>query len=164
MDLGKDFDAFLENIYRNNVNSFVAYAEHILKDAELAKDAVQESFRIACCKPNEIMNSPNPAGWLMNTLKYVIRRIRLHQKAVEKLFITYCFEEAEEYEQELNVDILYSGLISKEDFDLLKLVIFEKYTIREAAQEMGISPDACKKRIQRAKNKLREILKNEEFF
>lgn len=42
-------------------------------------------------------------------------------------------------------------LVNDEDYKLLKEIVLERYTIRETAQELGISVEACKKRVQRAK-------------
>ena len=53
---------------------------------------------------------------------------------------------------------MYRDLLGSEDFKLLKKIILEKYPLSEAAEELNISVEACKKRVQRAKKKLREIL------
>ena len=45
-----------------------------------------------------------------------------------------------------------------EEFDLIRKVVLEKYSLLEAAEELGISIEACKKRLQRAKNKLKKKL------
>ena len=57
------------------------------------------------------------------------------------------------------VSILYSDLLSPDEYRLLKRIVLQKYTIRDAAKELGISIESCKKRIQRIKKKLRKSRK-----
>ena len=45
-----------------------------------------------------------------------------------------------------------------EDFRLLKRIVLERYSYLEAAEELGISLEACRKRVQRIKQRLREKL------
>ena len=42
-------------------------------DPHQVLDAVQETFRILCEKPESYQNSPSPSGWLYVTLTYVIQ-------------------------------------------------------------------------------------------
>ena len=162
LELNRDFESFIESVYRRDANTFPSYANFILRDDELARDAVQEAFRIACCKPYEVMASKNPTGWLINTLKNVIRNVRKSQRILERRFTTYYFEEMDQDAQiDGNVDLMYSDLISEEEFRLLKMIVFEKYSVSEAAEELGIGVEACKKRIQRAKMKLRKRLEED---
>lgn len=53
----------------------IAYAISALNDRSLAEEAVQDTYRIACAKADDFLSSPNPKGWLLNTLKYVIKNI-----------------------------------------------------------------------------------------
>ena len=57
-----------------------------------------------------------------------------------------------------NIDLFYSDIVDSPEYKLLKRIALDKYTILEAAQELGISVEACKKRVQRAKKKLRNHL------
>ena len=59
-----------------------------------------------------------------------------------------------------NIDLLYSDLIANEDFELIRKIVIDRYSMLEAAKELGISVEACKKRVQRAKQKLRKILED----
>ena len=45
------------------------------------------------------------------------------------------------------------------NFSLSFTIALEKCTMLEAAQELGISVEACKKRVQRARKKLQKYLK-----
>ena len=56
-----------------------AYAVTLLGNAATAEEAVQESFRIACMKPEALIRSDNPVGWMVNTMKHAVRNIKRTQ-------------------------------------------------------------------------------------
>lgn len=59
---------------------------------------------------------------------------------------------------ELEFSALYSDLVGAEDFDLLVKIAVEGDTIADVAAELGITVEACKKRVQRAKARLKKAL------
>lgn len=59
------------------------------------------------------------------------------------------------YDEE-DIDILYGDVSPREDFQIFKLIALEGYTMKDAADEFGISVEACKKRVQRIRNYLRK--------
>ena len=137
------------------------YAKAVLKSTSLAEEAVQEAFRIVCSKPESIFCSEQPKGWIMNTLKNVIRSEKRMYANFSKLIIRLIPEEGavplgigfDDYS-----GVEYSDLLSDEEFRLMRLIVLQNYTIREAAMELGISVEACKKRVQRTKKKLQKAL------
>ena len=62
----------IERLYFELFAQMTAYAGSVLKNRALAEEAVQETFRIACMKPESLCASPNPKGWLLLTLKNVL--------------------------------------------------------------------------------------------
>ncbi|MBX4150703.1 RNA polymerase sigma factor [Paenibacillus lautus] len=135
-----------------------SYAQNMLSDRSLAEEAVQDTFRIACAKADNLLYSPNPKGWLLNTLKYVIKN-----KARSRAYLINSLELDENMIpgdlDVLDIDFMYSDLTNSEDYKLLKKIALDKYSMLEAAKEMGISVEACKKRVQRAKKKMKKVLK-----
>lgn len=137
------------------------YAKCLLDSAALAEEAVQETFRIACSKPEDLMESPSPKGWITNTMKNVVRNMKRTHAKLTKLVVQSLSEEA--YitgvcEVDDYTDIEYADLITPEEYNLIKRIALQKSSIRDAAYELGISVEACKKRVQRAKNKLKKSL------
>jgi RNA polymerase sigma-70 factor (ECF subfamily) len=57
-----------------------------------------------------------------------------------------------------NIDLLYSDIVDSPEYKLLKKIALDKYTMLDTAQELEISVEACKKRVQRAKKKLKSYL------
>lgn len=151
----------IEELYIDLYPKLLRYATNSLGDPHLAEEAVQETFRIACAKFVQLMESQNRQGWLTNTLKHVISNTRRSQTKFNSLFmiITAAAQIPSEISED-NVDLaMYcTTVLGKENFWLVKQIIIEKKTMLEASNEIGISVNACKKRIQRAKEKLKDAI------
>jgi RNA polymerase sigma-70 factor (ECF subfamily) len=149
----------IEKLYQEMFIPLSAYAKSALNDRTLAEEAVQDTFRIACAKADAFLSSPNQKGWLLNTLKNVI-----HNTVRSRAYLSSLVVASIDLDENiipgdtdtLNVDFIYSDLADNEDYKLLKKIALDKCSILEAALELGISVEACKKRVQRAKNKLRK--------
>jgi len=164
MSLSREQDEYIEQLYRELFCIMSVYAQSALRDKELAEEAVQDAFRIACAKPEELMSSPNPQGWMLNTLKYVIRNIRRNLARLNSVVLASISYETLSFSTPLcdqisEADLMYRDLIRQEDYDMLKKIVLYNYSMQETAEELGISVEACKKRVQRARQKLAEALK-----
>ena len=156
--MSREQGQYIERLYKDMYDSLYSYAYGILRDMHLAEEAVQETFQVACGKPTDLMSSKNPKGWLMNVLKNVLRNTLRKRATLEKYIA-----EAESADIDLiagpapgsNVDLLYSDMVTEAEFQLLKWVAIDQYTMLEAAETLGITVEACKKRVQRAGKKLR---------
>ena len=147
----------IEQLYHELFVPLTMYARSVLQNNELAEEAVQDTFRIACAKPEALLNSPNPKGWLLNTLKYVLRNIARSQNRAVRLVSAISQEDTLADTDREDLTILYGTLAQTEEFRLLQGVADGK-TILELAQERGIGLEACKKRIQRARKYLQKKL------
>lgn len=149
----------IEELFKSEYKDMALFAYNTLVDINLAEVAVQETFLIALNKPSALSGSPRPKGWLYNTLKNVIKHIErdrnylymknisLHEIAVEQDSYTDTYSE-------VRLDV---G--SSDEWKLLMRFYIEGYSMRELAGECGITEDACKSRLKRARAKLREKLK-----
>lgn len=150
----------LEDLFGKTYMSLVMYAYSALQNKELAEEFAQDAFSVACVKINELEESPNRQGWLMNTLKHMIRNYR-HTLAVRKKIVGNV-SDIDSIEvgvkDSISFDVSYHGVLSDDDFLLLKFTVQYDFTVEEAALLMGISKHACAKRLQRAKEKLRRSL------
>lgn len=151
----------IENLYREMFQRLYIYAVNALGDSALAEEAVQETFCIACAKSDKMFACANPNGWLMATLIREVKQMRRQRAKLSHLTLRAVTEETADtscgYDEE-NVDVLYGNMMNREDFQLLKRIVLDRYTMREAADELGISVEACKKRVQRAKKALKKKL------
>lgn len=163
MELTREQRNYIAQLYRNMYGQLHTYAYGILRDQYLSEEAVQETFRTVCGKPNDLMTSPNPKGWLVETLKNVIRNTQRKRATMEKYIAaaeSVDLERIVSPDCDSNVDLMYSGLVSEEEFNLLKRVAIDGYTMLEAAEELDITVEACKKRVQRVKEKFRQKIED----
>ena len=65
----------LKTLYLEHYHTLFLYARAVLQDPDLAEEAVQDTFCIACGKQARVAASENPAGWLVQTLKNVLRNM-----------------------------------------------------------------------------------------
>lgn len=164
MSLDKMQEAFIEQQYREMYLPLSVYAHSALGSRALAEEAVQDTFRIACARADTFLSSENPKGWLILTLKRVIHNMNRMRARLNCLLV-----ESSQLDEnslgaaadEVDPGLLYAGLIGKEDYKLLKRIVLDQYSMLEAAEELGISVEACKKRVQRAKMQFRKQLENQ---
>ena len=149
----------IAQLYNENFDRLHTYAQCHLREVSLAREAVQETFCIACKKPEDVLGSPNPQGWLMNTLKNVIRNIKRKQTHMAHLMTVVMLSQqagGSMTQDEEDVEILYGNIVDRPEFQLLKKLAIDHYSMRELAKEQGISMEACKKRIQRARKSMQK--------
>ncbi|MDO5784909.1 MAG: sigma-70 family RNA polymerase sigma factor [Eubacteriales bacterium] len=154
-----EIDEKIEQLYREMYELLYAYAYSALHSHVQAEDAVQETFRIACVRRAEVFSSPNPKGWLRITLKHVIYSIWHKNNNKDKLlaYLTATTEQA--VMDEIDVDILFSDIADSAEYQLIKRIAIDNCSMAELAQELGISVEACKKRVQRARKTLQRKLR-----
>ena len=149
----------IEKLYCEMFEKMMIYACSSLDSEALAEEAVQETFRIACQKPEQLCESVNPQGWLVQTLKYTIRNIKSNRATAERIVEKYLTAQTKDFsfsEDHLDLHILYENVADTEEFRLLAEMVIEGKSHLEIANSRGISVSACKKRMQRAKETLRE--------
>jgi RNA polymerase sigma-70 factor (ECF subfamily) len=152
----------IEQLYLEMFNMLLSYARASLEEESLAEEAVQETFQIACWKPEQLLGSPNPKGWLVNALKYTISDIKRSRETTRQLLFTYLTMQTSKLaisENTISLEVMYGSLADTEEFKLLKEMAIDGMSYLEMATARGISVNACKKRIQRAREKLQEKLK-----
>lgn len=150
----------IEDLYKQTYHQLFIYARSGFRDHDLAEEAVQDTFRIACVKIDDLVACPNPDGWLMNTLKFTMRNIKKKQAHTNALFVSS--RELDENIAVLSPEISPEteaaciDILGEADYQMLKQVALKELTIREAAMKHGLSEEACSKRIQRNKKKLKK--------
>ena len=139
-----------------------AYAVTLLGNAATAEEAVQESFRIACMKPEALIRSDNPVGWMVNTMKHAVRNIKRTQLR-RRIGATLSLDDDEVFlaqpgRPDEYADVEFSDLMTDEEYRMLKWHVLLDVSIKDIAETMDISEEACKKRIQRTKKRVQKIL------
>ena len=161
--MNPEFSDQIEALYIELYDRLMIYARNALASDSLAEEAVQETFQIACQKPESVFESPNPQGWIFNTLKFTIKNIKSSQASAKNILDTYLLNYADELaitEDQLSIDVMYGNLANTEELQILKEMAIEGRSHAEMAAKRGITISACKKRVQRAKEKLQQKLKD----
>ena len=157
-------DAFLEQLYRTHFHALQVHAYRFLGNWTDAHVAAQETFHIACDKIEIVMSHPNHIVWLKNVTKNVSRNmIRTRQRqlllfsSLDELLaseIPFAYDRIPNDPTEI-----FEGFLPKEDRYLLKRIMLDGISYADAGAEIGINMWACRKRVQRATEKLRSRYK-----
>lgn len=149
----------IEQLYLEMHDMLISYALSSLAEESLAEEAVQETFNIACQKPEELCDSPNPRGWVVKTLKFTIQNMKRSRKTAKQLLSNYLATQIMETsfsEDKVSLEIMYENVAELEEFKLIKEMAVDGRSHMEMAEARGISVSACKKRVQRAKELLQK--------
>ena len=146
--------AFLSRVYKEMHSYIYRYANSNVQNGQLAEEITQIVFTKACNDPESIMASLNPNGWLVKAMRNTLReyyRERDHAvELTERRARVSQIVHRDDY-----FDVEYSDLLDPDEMKLLRLVDIEGFSTRDAAKAFGITEPACRKRLQRAREKLR---------
>lgn len=158
-----------EKIYFKYRQLMFKVANDILSDEYLAEDTVHKSF-IKIMKHLDKINDiecPKTKGFIVIVVKHIaidLYRKRKREEVVqidEEMLIEYRGmtveqEVIDKIETPLTVAIL---LLPHHYSEIILLKYSHNYTDKQIAKLLGVSEDNVKKRLQRAKRKLKEVLK-----
>ena len=152
----QDRTALMEQWYRQYAPLLFHYARQFV-DYHAAEETVQETFRVAweAIWQREVQY---PKTWLRKIAENIIRnRLRQQDRRKDLLSGADALPE-DEWEDPVDVELEYNGVISRRDLHLLKRLAVDGCTYAEAAQELHTTAEACRKRAARAKQLLRKLL------
>lgn len=152
-------EAHFEALYLELYHKLLGYAARGLEgNLDLAEEAVQDTFRIFWAKYDQAAASPNVQGWIVNTLKGEILNIRRTRARMANLVVQLSTAPQVEAvaRDEYRLDVDYADLQHDSDYRLLCEFALEQRTVKELAQSRGITIAACKKRLERARKRLKK--------
>lgn len=154
-----DQDLILEKLYRSYFHALEVHAYRFLGDWEDSRVAAQEAFHIACERIDVLMKQENEVGWLKNTVRNVCRHMIRDRQRHKLLFSS--LEELTEADMPSTTDEaegrstdILEGLLSKNEQELLQKIIVDGKSYAEVAKELDCNIWTCRKRVQRAIDKL----------
>lgn len=162
--MNPEYSEIIEQLYIEMYDKLLIYARCSFEEESLAEEAVQETFQIACLKPDKLYESLNPRGWLVNTLKFTIRNMKRSRENARQLLSNYLITQNECIafaEDKLSLQLMYEDVSHTEEFKLIKEMAIDGRSHLELANARGISVSACKKRVQRAKETLQKKIKQD---
>ncbi len=155
--------AAIHRLFKTMNKILYNYALRYIRNEGYAENIVSQTFLIVCEKADEFMVSPNPQGYVFNITKNVLRS---EVKAIVNGNSRFLYIDAYDKDGEFEIrdkenhfyETEYSDAVSPEDYEILKKLSVGNISVKELAKELGISEEACKKRVQRARNRMRKAL------
>lgn len=148
---------FLDNLAKTHQEAMVFLTFRRTGDSQLAKDLVQETFLLACCKIHILRYHKSPAGWLYNVLKNLTRRELNKRHYSAEIPLEEGIGAAEELPDFPMEDYLPCELSEKER-ELLLWRIRDGLPFQEIADRKGLTEAACRKQVSRLMQKCRQLL------
>ena len=156
---------FLHGLYQNHYRALFDYACRLGIGREAAEDYVHDAFITAIRHIGELRTAENPRRYLNQALKNVIgyrlRSLRYAVNRQKKLQAGMDQARGEPHTDEIPAETLYRGAVGDAELELLIRFYLEGWSQKELAEEMGVSENACKQRIKRAKAHLRNALEGD---
>ena len=160
--LSKKEQDLIAEAYSEYRNHLMDYVEQFDFSPDVAENLVQDAFLAVVESPEKFLRCENRIGWLTSILRncmgHLKREIQYMLQLQEKLERQF----SESQESEFSLETLYSGSVSKADLELLVLYYVEKRPCEELCAKYGIGESACRKRVQRAKERFCKRMEEDE--
>lgn len=150
-------------LYQRYYSSMVALAYSALGNRDLAEDAAQEVFAIACRDLAFLRRSDRFGAWLAGICRNVARQmLRLQQRATaeNKPLLTESHDDQENVSDVIRQTVWRLPPAQKE---LIVLRYYDGFSHAQISRVLDIPPQAVNGRLVRAKRKIAEYLKRNGF-
>ena len=131
-----------------------------LVPAQEAEELTQELFLLAARKIDKLMESPSPDGWLARSLVFLSKnwydRQSIRQKHDAGPLENDELLPAPDQTGDVDTELSLRASLSPQDYGLYRMIYYEGYTMKEAAERLGVTPEAVWKRMERLRKRLRE--------
>ena len=148
---------FIGKLYLELYETMFSMAFHKLHDEERIQEVIQETFLFAMYRREGLEHHPNPQGWLMNTLKFMISNER--RRAVNTRVV--CDESIYDYPAAVPEEPLEDSLpigLTEGERNILIWRFERQLSHREMAALLSITEVNCRNRLSRALKKCRKLL------
>lgn len=160
-------EAWVKELYERNAPRMYTVALRRLEDAEEAQNIVQEAFLALLEKIEVVKCHPNPAGWLMKAVRFLILQSIDSQQSLENHEVELddkTFQISASPVQLLPLrDMLPPGLSQREQ-DLLVWFFEDRLTYEEISARLKIPILTCRTQMFRAKKHYRKLSEKESDF
>ncbi len=146
-------------LYERYHSPMVALAYSVLSDKDLAEDAAQEVFAIACQKLGTLRHSDKFAAWLASICRNVARSI-LRSKG-KSAAVNFQERVENQNDEENRRDAIREAVwkLSPADRELIVMRYYDGFSQAQISNVLDISPQAVNGRLFRAKRKIAKYLK-----
>jgi RNA polymerase sigma-70 factor (ECF subfamily) len=150
-------------LYERYHSPMVALAYSVLGDRDLAEDAAQEVFAIACQKLGTLRHGAKFAGWLASICRNVARS-NLRSKGKSEA-VNVAERAANQNDAEGRRDLIREAIwkLRPADRELIVMRYYDGFSQAQISSVLDISPSAVNGRLFRAKQKIAKYLKQSGF-
>lgn len=150
---------FFTNMFDENYAKIRTWAYRHLGDYEQAEDIAQETFLILVLRIDVAMKHPSPRAWLykvaQNLIGHALRDRKKQLAHIEDIDIALC---SAPKEVDLGIIEIFPSTFKEMDKRILIMHYVEKRSVKEIADAFGISVSACKMRLFRLRQELKNTL------
>jgi RNA polymerase sigma-70 factor (ECF subfamily) len=143
-------------LYEHYYSSMAALAYSVLSDRQLAEDAAQEVFAIACKDIANLKSKEKFAAWLAGICRNTAKQMLRVQSKKNSPDIRDNSPDANTYQEMINEAVRQLRPTERE---LITLRYYDNLPYEKIASVLGISTQAVHGRLTRAKRKIAEYLK-----
>ena len=158
---------FIEKCYKLYEQKMYQIAYSVLRDCQMAEDAVQEAFLklVKCNVYFEDAKSDDCKRYMITVIKHA--SINIYNKKQKEREIMYLSDREDMMEEQIdrssssdsdNLEDLISNLPSKY-YSVVKCLTIDNLSVKETAVKLGITEANVRKRFERSKMMLKTILK-----
>jgi RNA polymerase sigma factor (sigma-70 family) len=156
MPIAGSVDAAVEDLFRRVEHRLGRFLAQLVRDRQLAEDLLQDTFHDALRSGSGLLEARSPEGWLFgiarNRALMSLRRRRRFDAALQRLSFRAAQQEAE-------IDVvavrdLLERTLEPADRSLILLRYLHDFDAVELAEMTGLSADAVRQRLSRARKRL----------
>jgi len=156
INVDPELNELMEELFLKYYNILLRYAVKLAPNMAIAEDVVMDAFYIALRK-QDIKTHENPGGWMMITVKNLLRnvtkRMFMHETADIENYAEGLSLIEEQY-GETEVGMLLELYLGEHERMLFNKYYFQGYTAKEMAEMEGITESNLKVKMHRLRKKL----------
>lgn len=147
-------------LYQRYHSSMVALAYSMLADGDLAEDAAQEVFAIACRDLMTLKSKERFAAWLAGICRNISRQM-LRAKATRPAALAGDCATPDDADSEDRREMIRRAVwtLRQSEREIVVLRYFDGFSQARISEVLGLSPQAVNGRLVRAKRKIAKYLK-----
>jgi len=151
-------------LYERYHSSMVALAYSMLADRDLAEDAAQDVFAIACRDLRSLKSKERFAAWLVGICRNVSRQmLRANKAKPVALGDNPAAQKRDDMEDRREAIRRAVWSLREADRELIVMRYFDGFSQGQISEVLDISPQAVNGRLIRAKRKIAKYLKRNGF-
>ena len=148
---------FVDRLYNENSEDLRKYLLKRSSAAEMADEAVQETFFEACRHADDLTCHPCPRGWLFKTASFKLEELQRFygRSPSQSLEDSAASVENGLLLSDLEFRITVRNFLTPQDYHMLMLRFTAMCSYKDIGRIYGMKADTCKKRIYRMLERLK---------